>query len=433
MRYLCSVALISLLSCGVAQAQDRGITPEQLKALALAERLQGQINAVGDDSPAGAPKTITSAAQYLVQSARGAGSGMPANNAFPPQVGQEMTLQALQDAIRAMLGVDSSGAFEDLNTYPDLASLRIEAGMMEAAMKNHRDIEAMLFNILGIDGGPEGEGRSASSRLQGKVQEELLAAIAKAAAGTDQRTQMLRELQQPETEEAAANRETASRNRTQIVEQARRAEQERARVEAARLEKQKKEQKLEEMRRRLEQLNLEQAKKFAEQDERRLEAAALKAAAGAAANHPPSRPSIWPAWIGAVPAYAAAYSEIVPARNAGFKAEYSGEARGMDGEGNVLEGGLLIRFNGGDGDVVHMEGDLMGLEFMSSIAGPANGFSANLGPGTLDLSRGTEEYYAGGSMDGKFYGAGHENVGGTFSLIGKTTSDVAGHFAGAEQ
>lgn len=142
------------------------------------------------------------------------------------------------------------------------------------------------------------------------------------------------------------------------------------------------------------------------------------------------KPSIWPAWVGAVPAYSAAYSEVAPARIAGFKALYEGEARGVDLDGNAVDGLFSVEFHSGGGDAVNMLGTLLGLEFGSVLsANSGNSFSAVTDPGTADTSAGPGEFYGTGRLQGKFYGAGHEAVGGTFNLYG--ASDVTGHFVGS--
>lgn len=142
------------------------------------------------------------------------------------------------------------------------------------------------------------------------------------------------------------------------------------------------------------------------------------------------KPSIWPAWVGAVPAYSAAYSEVAPARIAGFKALYEGEARGVDLDGNAVGGLFSAEFHSGGGDAVNMLGTLLGLEFGSVLsANSGNSFSAVIDPGTADTSAGPGEFYSTGRLQGKFYGAGHEGVGGTFNLYG--ASDVTGHFVGS--
>jgi hypothetical protein len=155
-----------------------------------------------------------------------------------------------------------------------------------------------------------------------------------------------------------------------------------------------------------------------------------RALAETVAQNQHKKPSIWPAWVGAVPAYSAAYSEIAPARIAGFKAVYSGEARGVDGNGTEIEGAFSVGFTGASGDVVNMAGTLMGLDFDSVLsANSANSFSAMIDAGTAVTSAGPGDYYGSGRLQGKFYGAGHEGVGGTFDLYG--ASDVKGYFVGA--
>jgi hypothetical protein len=144
----------------------------------------------------------------------------------------------------------------------------------------------------------------------------------------------------------------------------------------------------------------------------------------------PARISIWPAWMGATPDYSHAYSEIAPALITGHKASYEGVARGADPFGSEVQGAFFALFETLEDDTVSMEGVLLGLEFDSILTSPTNSFSLNIHHGSTDLSWGTEGYYSGGSLTGKFYGSGHENVAGTFALTGDGNPDLSGHFVG---
>ncbi len=145
----------------------------------------------------------------------------------------------------------------------------------------------------------------------------------------------------------------------------------------------------------------------------------------------PSPGAVWPAWIGGSPRYADIANNNLSTGMSGFLAMYMGEARGTDGLGNDVVGDFSIFFDAMPGDDVFLEGVLLGLEFDARLTKPtANGFSAAIYGGTTDLTSGRSESYSGGTLAGKFYGADHQLVGGTFSLEGSGAPDLSGHFAG---
>ncbi|GEM_PF-2390716 len=182
------------------------------------------------------------------------------------------------------------------------------------------------------------------------------------------------------------------------------------------------------------------AQQVAEIERRKAEAQAklLRVAAQKLANSTtektyskPSPGPVWPAWIGGSPRYADIANNNLSAGMSGFLAMYMGEARGTDGLGNDVVGDFSIFFDAMPGNDVFLEGVLLGLEFDGRLTKPtANGFSAAIYGGTTDLVSGRSEGYLGGTLAGKFYGADHQLVGGTFSLEGNGAPDLSGHFAG---
>lgn len=148
-------------------------------------------------------------------------------------------------------------------------------------------------------------------------------------------------------------------------------------------------------------------------------------------DDPPDGGGIWPAWMGENPDYASIYASDAPDSFDGFQAYYEGEARGSDGAGNDVVGGFYAYFAAEDAGDVFMEGNLLGIGFVTTLRGPTeNQFDVRLHGGELDLTEGSEEYYDGGSLEGRFYGDGHEAVGGTFGLDGYGTPDLDGFFVG---
>jgi len=136
----------------------------------------------------------------------------------------------------------------------------------------------------------------------------------------------------------------------------------------------------------------------------------------------------WPAWMTADSRYA----DLSAGRTtelSTLKTFYSGEARATDGNGNDIVGSFSAFFHGGPSDLYY-DGAVFGLEFYGDVQRGKNAFNATIYPGSTDLSSGTSAYYAGGTLDGHFYGKSGQAVGGTVNLVGSGSPDMSGHFVG---
>lgn len=166
-----------------------------------------------------------------------------------------------------------------------------------------------------------------------------------------------------------------------------------------------------------------------EDTDRRNQELALQRAQQAAALAAQQNAGRWPAWMTADSRYADLNAGRTTPELINFGTFYSGEARATDGQGNDIAGSFSAYFQSGP-TVVAAEGVIFGLEFSGESRRGHNSFSATIYSGTTDLNSGTEEFYSGGTLNGHFYGAAGQTLGGTVSLTGDGSPNMSGHFVG---
>lgn len=139
----------------------------------------------------------------------------------------------------------------------------------------------------------------------------------------------------------------------------------------------------------------------------------------------------WPAWVVADQRYAS----LLGPRTTEWSlmgAEYRGDARATDGQGNNIVGSFFAKFHVNPVNVEY-EGTIFGLEYDGVANNGVNQFQATVYAGETDLRSGREVSYSGGSLSGNFYGSAGEVLGGTVQLTGNGAPNMSGHFAGVRE